>query len=142
MNLIQVIRRSPPVTTPEATLTRAARLMAAERAPLLPVVAQGRLVGTLSALDLVARTLGAGLDAERCTVRGVMRADPPACHPQDSLDSVCEQMHALKLAVLPVVDAGAALVGLVDLFDVEQARAVRVAAGPEPDMVRRVRGES
>lgn len=142
MNLIQVIRPQPPVTTAETTLTRAARLMAAERTALLPVLAEGRLVGTLSALDLVARTLGAGLDADRRTVRAVMRSDPPACRPHDSLESVQEQMLELRLTVLPVVDAGAKFLGVVDLFDLERARAAHVAAGPEPEMVQRVRGAS
>jgi CBS domain-containing protein len=116
--------------------------MASELAALLPVVvAGGRLIGTLSALDLTARTIGGGLDPERRTVRAVMRPDPPVCRPTDSLSQVHAQMRALRLPTLPVVEARGELVGLVDLFDIDSAADHGVAAGPEPEMARRVRGE-
>jgi CBS domain-containing protein len=142
LTLIQAMQRRPAVTTPEATLRSAAKQMASERAALLPVVvAGGRLIGTLSALDLTARTIGGGLDPERRTVRAVMRPDPPVCRPTDSLSQVHAQMRALRLPTLPVVEARGELVGLVDLFDIDSAADHGVAAGPEPEMARRVRGE-
>jgi CBS domain-containing protein len=51
-------------------------------------------------------------------------------------------MRELRMPVLPVVEANGELVGLVDLFDVENAADDGMAAGPEPEMVKRVRGEA
>jgi len=142
MTLVQAMHRRPPVTTPDATLRSVAKQMASTRMSLLPVVAKGRVVGTVSALDLAARSIGGGLDADRRTVRAVMRPDPPSCRPEDTVARVREQMRELRSVTLPVIAADGELVGLVDLFDVENAADGGTAAGPAPDMVQRVRGEA
>jgi len=142
LTLIQAIDTRPPVTTPDTTLRSAARQMASQRVALLPVVAKGRLVGTLSAFDLTTRTIGGGLDPDRRTVRAVMRPDPPTCRPEDSLAQVRERMRALRTPALPVIEANGELVGLADLFAVEDAEAAGMSAGPEPEMIQRVRGEA
>ncbi|WP_295886147.1 CBS domain-containing protein [uncultured Thiohalocapsa sp.] len=142
MTLIQTIQRRPPVTTPDTTLRSAAKEMASHRSTLLPVVARGKLVGTLSALDITARSVGGGLDPDRRTVRAVMRPDPPTCRPEDAVSAVREQMRALRQSVLPVIEANGELIGLVDLFDIEAAGDAGRVAGPEPEMVKRVRGEA
>lgn len=67
-----------------------------------------------------------------------MRPDPPSCRPEDTV----AQMHALRTPTLPVTEANGELVGLVDLFDLKAAEEAGVAAGPEPKMVQRVRGEA
>jgi len=141
MTLVQAMRRHPPVISPEATIRSAAREMASHATSLLPVVADRRIVGTLSAFDLVIRSLGGGLDPDRRTVRAVMRPDPQTCRPEDSIPEVRARMRALRVATLPVVEDNGELVGLVDLFDVEDAADDGSAAGPEPDFVKRVRGE-
>lgn len=141
MTLIQAMQRRPAVTNPGATLCGAAKQMVSERVSLLPVVANGRLVGTISALDLAGRVIGGGLDPNRRTVRVVMRPDPPACRPEDTLSQVRERMHALRQPALPVIEPNGQLVGLIDLFDIEAAADDGMVAGPEPEMVRRVRGD-
>ena len=70
-----------------------------------------------------------------------MRPDPPSCRPEDTVAQVREQMHALRMPTLPVTEANGELAGLVDLFDLEAAKDAGVA-GPEPEMVERVRGEA
>lgn len=140
MTLIQTMQRRPAVTTPEATLRSAAKEMASQRTALLPVISKGKLVGTLSAMDVTARSVGGGLDPDRRTVRAVMRPDPPTCRPEDTVDQVYGQMRRLRQSVLPVIEANGELVGLVDLFDIEAAEDAGHVAGPEPDMVKRVRG--
>jgi CBS domain-containing protein len=139
------MQRRPPVTTPDATLRSAARQMASEHTGLLPVIAGGRLVGTLSAFDLAARTVGGNLDADRRTVRAVMRPlsahSQATCRPEERVGAVRERMRRLRQPALPVIEANGELVGLVDLFDLDAAEDAGSAAGPEPEMARRVRGE-
>jgi CBS domain-containing protein len=142
VTLIQTIQRRPPVTTPDTALRSAAKVMASHRSTLLPVVVRGKLVGTLSALDITARSVGGGLDPDRRTVRAVMRPDPPTCRPEDAVSAVREQMRALRQSVLPAIEANGELIGLVDLFDIEAAGDAGRVAGPEPEMVKRVRGEA
>jgi len=142
LTLIQAMQRHPAVTTPDATLCSAAKQMASERTSVMPVVVkQQKMVGMLSAFDLVAGTLGGGLDPDRRTVRDLMWPDPATCRAEDSLTQVRDQMLNLRATVLPVVQANGELLGLVDLFDIADAADNGMAAGPEPDMVKRVRGE-
>ena len=140
MTLIQAMQRRPPVTRPDATLRSAARQMASHGSALLPVIADDRLVGTLSAFDLTARSLGGDLDPDRRTVRALMRPDTPTCRPEDGLDEVRVRMLTLRMPTLPVTEPGAHLVGLVHWFDIEGAR--ESSAGPEPELAKRVRGEA
>jgi CBS domain-containing protein len=142
LTLIQALQRRPAVTTPETTLRSAAKQMAKERTSVLPVMAHGRMVGMLSAFDLVARGIADSLDPDQRTVRAVMRPDPPTCGLEAGVRDVRRQMRELRMPVLPVVEANGELVGLVDLFDVENAGDDGMAAGPEPEMVKRVRGEA
>ncbi len=141
MTLIQVMQRDPAVTAPDATLPSAAEKMASAGTSVLPVVAKRQLVGTLSAADLVARAIVGGLDSDRRTVRDVMRPDPPTCRAEDGVAQVREQMRSLRATVLPVVQPNGELVGVVNLFDLEAAEDDGMVAGPEPDSVKRVRGE-
>lgn len=140
MTLVQAMNPRPPVIAPDATLISAAKQMASSRMPLLPVVLGGRMVGTLSAFDLIAISVAEGFAPDQRKVSAEMRPDPPSCRPEDTLAQVREQMHALRLSTLPVTEANGELVGLIDLFDLETAENAGAAAGPEPEMVARVRG--
>ena len=142
MTLVQAMQPGPPVIAPDATLASAARSMASNHISLLPVVARGRLLGTLSAFDLIRCSIAGGLGPDQRTVRAAMRSDPPSCRAEDTVVQVRQQMRELRVQTLPVIEADGALVGLVDLFDIEDAADAGAAAGPEPDMVKRVRGEA
>jgi CBS domain-containing protein len=137
-----VMRPDPPTCRPEDTVDQVYGQMRRLRQSVLPVISKGRLIGTLSAMDVTARSVGGGLDPDRRTVRAVMRPDPPTCRPEDTVDQVYGQMRRLRQSVLPVIEANGELVGLVDLFDIEAAGDDGKVAGPEPDMVKRVRGEA
>ena len=146
MTLVQAMQPCPPVIAPDATLSSAAKQMASNRMPLLPVVHDGRMVGTLSALDLIAISITEASDPDQSPdqrkVSGAMRPDPPSCRPEDTVAQVREQMRTLRMPTLPVTGANGELVGLIDLFDLEAAEDAGVAAGPEPEMVERVRGDA
>jgi CBS domain-containing protein len=142
MTLIQAMQRQPAVTAPEATLRGAVRRMTETRMPLLPVLSGERLVGTLSVLDVTAQILVGAPDSDWGQVATLMRTDPPTCRPADSLALVRERLCALRLPALPVIEDEGRLVGLADLFDVQRALDAPSAAGPEPEMVRRIRGEA
>jgi len=146
VTLVQAMQPCPPVIAPDATLSSAAKQMASNRMPLLPVVHDGRMVGTLSAFDLIGICIADGQcpdqRPDQRKVSAAMRPDPPSCRPEDTLSQVRKQMRALRIPTLPVTDANGKLVGLVDLFDLEAAEDAGVAAGPEPEMVERVRGDA
>jgi len=146
VTLVQAMQPRPPVIPPDATLSSAAKQMASNRMALLPVVLRGRMVGTLSAFDLIeiciAERQRPNQQPDQRKVSAAMRPDPPSCRPEDTVAHVREQMHALRMPTLPVTEANGELVGLVDLFDLEVAEDAGVAAGPEPEMVERVRGEA
>jgi CBS domain-containing protein len=51
-------RPPPPVLEPDDTLIEAAAIMAQARTPLVPVVADGRVIGVVTAQRVLAAVLG------------------------------------------------------------------------------------
>jgi CBS domain-containing protein len=135
-----------PVSTlgPDEKVEHAADVLAAKNVGSLPVVdAQGTLLGILRDDDLIASEarvhvptfinfLGLGvpfpgemkhLEAELkkiagATVRDVMQIDPPTITSDATLQDVATIMHDHGVNSLPVVDAGAKVVGIVARADI------------------------
>jgi CBS domain-containing protein len=74
------------------------------------------------------------------TIQAMQRA-PAVTTPDATLRHAARRMTAAGTALLPVVESNGRLVGLATLFDIEEALDATTAAGPEPSMVKRVRGE-
>ncbi|HEY5923526.1 MAG TPA: CBS domain-containing protein [Kofleriaceae bacterium] len=114
------------------SLGAAQRVMARSRIRHLPVIAGDRLVGMLSARDILAvraRKDGHG-DWWSIRVHDAMTAPAQTAGPDDSLTEVAGRMALAKIGALPVVERGA-LLGLVTVTDVLDAE-VRTAMAPAP----------
>ncbi len=102
---------APPVVAgPEATAAEARALCAGRAVRHLPVVADGRLVGIVTAADL----RGAAGSAR---LADLMTADPDTLAPDDTLQAAARQLATSDHHALPVTDAAGRVVGIVTSTD-------------------------
>jgi CBS domain-containing protein len=102
------------VIGPESTLEEAARLMARERLHHLPVVEADRLIGILSASDLIGRDAP---DAGLRRTGDVMQREPVALSRTSTLQDAATLLAGGDYHSLPVVDPAGKVVGIVTSTD-------------------------
>jgi acetoin utilization protein AcuB len=124
---VRDIMRPGPITVMETdSLGAAQRMMQRSRIRHLPVMNGSRLVGMLSARDiLAARTNRDGReDWWSIRVHDAMAAHPVTAGPDDALPEIAGRMAAARIGALPIVERGR-LLGLVTVTDVLDAEARR-----------------
>lgn len=130
---IRDIMRPGPITILETdSLGAAQRVMTRSRIRHLPVISSGKLVGMLSARDILAtRARNDGeVDWWSITVHDAMASPAQTAGPDDSLTEVAGRMAIAKIGAMPVVELGK-LLGLVTVTDVLDAE-VRSTMAPAP----------
>ena len=116
-------------------LQTAARLLGSRKTGLALVIdAAGRLLGVISAMDIMRAVGDRGADAAKMPVKAVMTSDVGVCCSQDSVQHALEQMVARRVRHLPVVDDGV-VKGVIRLRDAVEFRVGEVEI--EADELRR-----
>jgi CBS domain-containing protein len=116
-------------------LQSAARLLGSRKTGLAVVIdAAGRLLGVISAMDIMRAVGDHGADAAKMPVKAVMTSDVGVCCSQDSVQYALEQMVARRVRHLPVVDDGV-VKGVIRLRDAVEFRVGEVEI--EADELRR-----
>ncbi len=105
------------VITPAATLDEACDLMAREHLHHLPVVENGRLVGIVSATDLITRSGGDEPNVGQIRIAAVMHRDPISLSRKATLDDAAVLLAGGRYHSLPVTDADGTVVGVVTSTD-------------------------
>lgn len=104
------------LTSPDATLRDAARMMAELDVGVLPVGENDRLVGMLTDRDIAVRAvaLGKGADAK---VRDAMTNEICYCFEDEEAEHVLANMGDNQVRRMPVLDRNKQLCGIVSLSD-------------------------
>ena len=157
----QVMTTDVLVFRPDDTVEAAARALSERRLGGAPVVDdEGRLLGLLEDDDLIVQearihfptvvsVLGAYLElpsqlsrmeselrkAVGASVGDVMDPDPPACSPDDTLETVATILHERAATRLPVVEEGR-VVGIVSRGDLVRDIASDLSAADTPQALR------
>jgi len=114
---------------PNAPVTEAAELMSAKRIRRLPVVEAGRIVGIVSARDILHAfppdvnpfaVLAPTVSGKPVTVGHIMTSHPQTIEPDAPIETAAELMAQGKIGALPVLRAGK-LVGLITESDIFRA---------------------
>ena len=94
------------VTSPDATVSEAARLMEKGRIGAVLVVEAGKLVGIFTERDALFRVMAADKDPKQTLVREVMTADPITVSPDETFGYALLIMHEKGFRHTPVVEDG------------------------------------
>lgn len=105
------------LTSPDQTISDAAKVMAAIDAGALPVEQDDRLVGVITDRDIAVRAVAEGKSPET-KVRDVMSREVLYCYEDQDLDAVTRNMATVKVRRLPVLSRDKRLVGIISLGDV------------------------
>lgn len=120
-----LIARAPISVDPGVTIREAAEKMRDAHISCLAVTEGERLVGLVTARDLVNKVLARGIDPA-APVRSVMAAEPIALTPDALGSDVLNRMLEHRIGHLPIVDQGR-LVGMITQTDLVRFQAVSSA---------------
>ena len=119
MTCAEVMTPSPTACQPQHTTVDAAELMRREDCGLVPVVSEnGKLIGVLTDRDIVIKVVAEGRDARSTAVSEVMSTDLVTCLPQETVETVMEQMATRQVRRIPIVERDGSLVGIVAQADI------------------------
>lgn len=116
------LAREPAFVHVDHNLVEAAIRMRDADYDLLFVVDGDELVGSISAHDIVTRTLAEQDDPEQVTVVDVMNKEVPSCRQTDTLERVSDLMVRREMHRLAVLDDEDELVGLITASDIAYER--------------------
>jgi len=102
---------------PHDTLLRAARQMRAFGVDALPVCIDGKLIGMVTARDIVTRGVAQGCAAQTTHVSDVMGDQVCWCFDDQQIDEVLAEIRGSHVWSLPVVDRDRHLVGMLSIGD-------------------------
>src|SRR6185437_7153742 len=112
MKVREAMTSDVTMVTPEDTLKEAAELMAGLNVGLLPVGENDRLVGMISDRDIAIRGIGLGRGPDT-KVRDIMTSQVKYCFEDQNVEEVAENMGAIQVRRLPVLDRNKRLVGII-----------------------------
>jgi CBS domain-containing protein len=116
--IFDVMSPTVELAAPSDSIQDAAMKMAKIDAGILPVGEGDRLVGMVTDRDLAVRAVAQGRDPATTRVHEVMTEEVKYCFADEDVNRVADNMGALQLRRLPVVDRKKRLVGIVSLADI------------------------
>ena len=102
----QFMTEHPQVIEADLNLADARNRMASEGVRHLPVTREGRLVGMVSARDLMLLESLTEIDDERTLVESAMSVNPRVCTPETPVAEVLSLMEEKGVGAVPVVREG------------------------------------
>jgi len=123
MQVSSAMCRDVKIANPNQSIREAAQIMAKIDAGALPVGQNDRLTGMITDRDIAIRAVAAGKGPDT-PVRDVMSKEVKYCFDDADIDDVAEEMAALKVRRLPVLNHDKRLVGMVSLGDIALSDAV------------------
>jgi CBS domain-containing protein len=112
-----VMTQNPRTVDAGGTVIEAARVMKEEDVGSVPVLENGRLIGTLTDRDIVLRIVAEGRDPQSTKVMEVASSDLVTIDPQQNLDEALRMMATHQVRRLPVVEEDGHLVGILAQAD-------------------------
>ena len=128
-----VMTRDSESVGPEETVAGAAQLLAGRTGGVLPVVREGRVVGTLSSRDIAVKTVARGGDPLWTLVYSVMSTPAACCHEDDDVQVAVRVMRDRGVRRLPVLDCFEALAGVVSFRSIANAEGLAAREHAEVD---------
>jgi CBS domain-containing protein len=116
--ILEVMTSDPRSVSPDAPVADASRIMRDEDTGIVPIVEDGKLIGTITDRDIVVRLIAESRDASSAIVRDIASTDLVTVDPQQDLDEALRLMAQHQVRRLPVVEEDGRLVGILSQADV------------------------
>lgn len=113
MRVAELMRRDFVLLHRDDSVETAAKAMAESDSNVVLIEGDGRLVGLLTARDLLIRVVAVGRDPSATPVWQVMSAELFTCAEEDEAESVAAQMARHDVEQMPVVDRAGRPLGLL-----------------------------
>ena len=113
-----VMTRDPVFSTPDATVTSIAQLMADANCGEVPICEEGKVLGILTDRDIACRTVARGKDPGKTLAREVMTILPILVEETALVADAVKVMKTERVRRLPVVDRRGAIVGVISQVDI------------------------
>jgi CBS domain-containing protein len=117
MLVSEVMTKHPRYCSPGDDLRSVAQTMAGEDIGILPVAQDDKMIGMVTDRDIVVRGVAKNLDPSTAKVGDVMSDKVYYCFDTQTCSEVADNMSAIQVRRLPVVDKDKRLVGIVSLGD-------------------------
>jgi CBS domain-containing protein len=121
-DILRIAKRPATSTRPGSTVQEVCETMVAASVAAVVVVDEGRLVGIVSARDVVGRVVARRLDPAKTLVSDIMTREVCTASPGASDEAAMEIMDRGGFRHLPLVDAGRRVVGVVSVLDLLRHR--------------------
>jgi CBS domain-containing protein len=118
MKIKDVMTGEPRTCSLETNLAAAAALMLDGDCGILPVVADGKLVGVVTDRDMYIALATRNKLASQVTVAEVMQSPVYTCGPDDDVQVALESMKQRCVRRLPVEGFGGTVMGIVSMNDI------------------------
>lgn len=144
MNINDITLHQVPSVNAKDTLYDAAILMQQTKIGLLPVIEDGRLVGTLSEGEIMQNSTIPYADPRKASVSDIYNRNPIVCGQHVHLKSALRLMQQHRQSGIAVVDDGGGVIGVVTPLQLVELLLNLVPEErdiPELEFVHRVRGD-
>lgn len=113
MRVAELMRRDFVLVRRDDSVETAARAMAESDSDVVLIEGDDRLVGVLTARDLLIRVVAVGRDPSTTPLWQIMSSDLFTCAEGDEAESAAAEMAGHGVGQMPVVDAAGRPVGLI-----------------------------
>jgi len=131
MRAKDLMTSQPRTCSPDTNLAAAAELMLAGDCGMLPVVAEGKLVGVVTDRDLYIALATRNRCAADLSVGDVAQSPVYTCTPEDEAEAVLATMRTHRVRRVPVEGFGGTVLGVISLDDLALAAGGRPLADRE-----------
>jgi CBS domain-containing protein len=131
MHVKDIMTPDPRVCSPDTNLAAAGALMLDGDCGILPVVADGRLVGVVTDRDMFIALATRDKRASELTIGEVATGQVLTCRPEDDVHAVLTAMKTHRVRRIPVEGFGGTVLGIVSINDLVLAAGPRKAVRNE-----------
>lgn len=125
MKVKDIMTEEPRTCSPDTNLAAAAALMLDGDCGILPVVADGKLVGVVTDRDMYIALATRNRRASELTVGEVVQTPVYTCGPDDDVQTALETMKQHCVRRLPVAGFDGTILGIISMNDVVLASGSR-----------------
>ncbi len=118
MKVKDVMHKGAAFVAPDTLVSEIAKRMRDNDIGVMPVTADGHLVGIVTDRDITCRAVADGKDSGRLTAKDVMSGKVVCCSPDDDVAKAIKTMETKRIRRMPVTDSAENMVGILSLGDI------------------------